>query len=91
MPAASPPMTTSRSVTYHFVPASVEVPCMHRRPSRPRMLGSMLSGLRNARGGPSFRVRVLALLLVVGLIAVVAPVAIALVQWLFDALAAFLF
>jgi hypothetical protein len=42
----------------------------------------MLATLRNARGGPSVRVRVLAALLVLGLAALSAPVLIPVVGWL---------
>ena len=44
----------------------------------------MLRGLRNGRGGPALRVRVLAALLVVGLFTLAAPVTLPLLRWLAD-------
>jgi len=44
----------------------------------------VLAALRNARGGPSLRVRVLAALLVLGLAALSAPALIPVLGWLLD-------
>ncbi len=46
----------------------------------------MLGTLRNPDGGPALRVRVLAVLVILGMVALSAPVVIPLVRWLFDAL-----
>ena len=46
----------------------------------------MLGTLRNADGGPALRVRVLAVLVILGMVALSAPVVIPLVRWLLDAL-----
>lgn len=51
----------------------------------------MLSGLRNPRGGPSLRVRILAALVVVAMVGITAPVVLApMVRWLADAVLGFL-
>lgn len=55
------------------------------------MLGDMLSGLRNTRGRPALRVRVVAVLLILGLAATTAPLFAPAVRWLLDAVAYVLF
>ncbi len=46
----------------------------------------MLGTLRNADGGPALRVRVLAVLIILGMLALSAPVVVPLVRWLLGAL-----
>jgi hypothetical protein len=46
----------------------------------------MLATLRNPEGGPALRVRVLAVLVILGMIALSAPVVIPMVRWVFGAL-----
>jgi hypothetical protein len=43
----------------------------------------MLATMRNAEGGPALRVRVVAFLVILGMLGLAAPVAIPLVRWLF--------
>lgn len=50
-----------------------------------------MSSLRDARGRPSLRVRILAVLLAVGLAATAAPLFAPVLGWLLDALAFVLF
>lgn len=51
----------------------------------------MLSGLRNTRGGPSLRIRILAALVVVAMVGLTAPVVLVpMVRWLAETVLGFL-
>ncbi len=55
------------------------------------ILVSMLGSLRDARGRPTLRVKILAVALVLGLVALVAPLVVPVVQRLFEVFAHVLF